>query len=428
MSEQAPIRLLIADELPYSHGVENVSVALVKEFLNLVEEVTWVTGRPSRSNELKQRFPNANNLRFASLFKEEPSANANNKTISSIGWKGILKRLPIIGRGARRAHRNRIDARLRRICQKNLCSHCFVNYALSQTPPKLEIPVVGLVHDLNFLHFPDNFTPEAPEKLRRSILNWLEEADAVTVLSGAGKNEILSLSNRKPKARVEIIPNAITPSDSQGAIKKRTDKPPMLLYPATALAHKNHLGLLQATRKLALDGIRFHVIMTGSRIEEIGGDEPVDNATVETARKYYIEHQEVLSKMVSFRTARDSDELAQLYRKAHRVILPTKYEGFGLPLLEAISHGTRVLCSTIPQFREQVDRYHCQSWVKFFDGNDPNSIAGSIKEALIEPENPLAIPEVENKLAKWQWKDSALSYLTLFEELETAFTNRLVAT
>ena len=58
MSNTAFIRLLVADELPYSHGVENVSLALVKEFTELVEQVTWVTARPDRSRELEQLFPN----------------------------------------------------------------------------------------------------------------------------------------------------------------------------------------------------------------------------------------------------------------------------------------------------------------------------------------------------------------------------------
>lgn len=427
MSQSTTIRLLVADELPYSHGVENVTLALVKEFLELFEEITWVTTRPSRHKELKEHFPNADNLCFASLFSNEPMTETTEKVSVSGGWKGVVKRLPLIGRGAHRAHRKRIDGRLRRICQDTRSTHCFVNYALSQTAPKLGIPVVGLVHDLNFLHYPENFAPGAPGELRRSIVNWLQSADAVTVLSQAGKEEILSLPERTPRARVEIIPNAIKTLGNQIEASEEGGGVPSFLYPATALAHKNHLGLLQATRKLALGGIRFHVVMTGSRIEEIEGNEPMGNLTVEKARQFYLEHRKILSKVVSFRAARDSEELSQLYRGAHRVILPTKYEGFGLPLLEAISFGTQVLCSRIPQFREQVNRYELATWVDFFDANSPDSIANAMEQALLDHGNPLPCDEVEKKLTQWQWRDSALSYRNLFEELGTVQPHPLAA-
>ena len=418
MSDLTPIRLLIADELPYSHGVENVSLALVREFLKLFEAVTWVSPRPSRARELEQHFPNSKNLRCISLFEEESTTNQVKKP-HGLGWKNLVKRLPLIGRGARKAHRRRIDDRLRRICKENRCTHCFVNYALSQTTPKLEVPVVGLVHDLNFLHYPDNFAAGAPQELRRCISTWLQNADVVTVLSNAGKEEILSLAEINPRARVEIIPNAIKPLESKEEItRQKSDEPPTFLYPATALAHKNHWGLLQAALKLALEKVAFQVTMTGSRIDAIGGNEPLDNATVEKARQFYIEHREVLETTVFFRGARESDELTRLYREAHRVILPTQYEGFGLPLLEAISHGTRVLCSSIPQFREQVDRYDLHAWVDFFDPEIPDSMASAMKESLLDQNGSLPTAEVEKKLSKWQWKDSAQSYCHLFEELK----------
>jgi glycosyltransferase involved in cell wall biosynthesis len=417
MTNRTPIRLLVADELPYSHGVENVSLALVVEFLELVEEVTWVTTRPSRARELKKRLPNAKNLNFASLFPAEPAPQTNGKPRTSLNWRGMVKRLPFIGREARKAYRKKIDGRLKQISHENRCTHCFVNYALSQTAPKVEIPVVGLIHDLNFLHYPDNFAPGAPCELRRAIVNWLKDADAVTVLSEAGKEELLGLADGTPNAHVEIIPNAIKTLKKENAWRQGKGSP-IFLYPATALAHKNHLGLLQASRELALKGNDFQVIMTGSKIEEIGKKEPLANATVEKARCYYAEHEQILSKVVSFRAARDSNELSQFYRDAHRVILPTQYEGFGLPLLEALSHGIRVTCSRIPQFLEQVTRYELTDWVDFFDAENSKSIAKAMERSLLQKEEPLPFEEVEEKLIRWQWRDSALAYLNLFAKMQ----------
>ena len=47
-----------------------------------------------------------------------------------------------------------------------------------------------------------------------------------------------------------------------------------------------------------------------------------------------------------------NDELAQLYATCTAFVWPTLYEGFGLPLIEAMTAGTRILCSDIPVNRE----------------------------------------------------------------------------
>ena len=62
--------------------------------------------------------------------------------------------------------------------------------------------------------------------------------------------------------------------------------------------------------------------------------------------------------------------LAELYRTALALILPSRQEGFGVPCLEAMAFGCPVLCSDIPVFRELYG-----DAAAFFDPNDPAGLA-----------------------------------------------------
>ena len=102
------------------------------------------------------------------------------------------------------------------------------------------------------------------------------------------------------------------------------------------------------------------------------------------------------------------------YKSCNAVILPSLYEGFGLPLVEALSRNIPVLCNRIIPFEEQVERYNAQDWVQWFDATDAESIANAIKAFLRK------IPDrnfpMEN-LQAWTWKDVVARYMEIFEEL-----------
>ena len=69
------------------------------------------------------------------------------------------------------------------------------------------------------------------------------------------------------------------------------------------------------------------------------------------------------------------DQLSVWYRDSFAVVLPSLYEGFGLPLVEAMSYGKPLVLSDIPVFREiSNDLAH------FFDPNDIDSIANALQE------------------------------------------------
>ena len=111
---------------------------------------------------------------------------------------------------------------------------------------------------------------------------------------------------------------------------------------------------------------------------------------------------------------RVSDEnLRQLYNQAVCFIFPSIYEGFGLPLLEAMTCGCPVLASDIPVFREV-----CGDAAIYFDPYDETSIRDSIERFLKMDDNGkkrLQVLGYENA-QRFSWEKSAQHIISIIQE------------
>ena len=109
---------------------------------------------------------------------------------------------------------------------------------------------------------------------------------------------------------------------------------PFVLYPAITYAHKNHETLVAAFARLSDSHPDTRLVLTGGE----GSFEPVVRAATQA---YGLTHRVV-------RTGRIPEaELDVLYRRAALVAFPSRYEGFGLPVLEAMARGCPVVASRI---------------------------------------------------------------------------------
>jgi glycosyltransferase involved in cell wall biosynthesis len=104
------------------------------------------------------------------------------------------------------------------------------------------------------------------------------------------------------------------------------------------------------------------------------------------------------------------DELARLYRGARCFAYVPLYEGFGLPVLEAMAVGTPVVASDIPALREVAG-----SAAVFVDPFDPVAIARGLREAL-ERRDEL-IEAGRRRAAAFSWKQTAAATLDVYREM-----------
>ena len=415
-----PYRILIPDEIPYSSGVENVAIAIVGELLSKVESVTWLVEDPEKSEKIKNRLPDYDNLKIARFKNWNGSRSKKNNYLHRL--KASLKRLPLLRRGAEAVYRGLIDQRIATLAAEINATHCWFHFLQGQSLPNLNIPVCGLIHDQNFRYFPENLSRGKPRQFENAIKQWLNGSDMLTVLSKIGRQELLEI-NPTPHTQIEIIPNAITPSNRK--IEKRyTEEKPTFLYPAAALSHKNHHSLFRAVKRLAKKGHKFKLVICGEGTRELIGSRKVSNSGAEKARAFYNSNRNYLNEFIEAIGHCKKESLENLYSSCMAVVLPSLYEGFGLPSIEALSRSTPVICNRLIPFQEQVERYDAHDWVDWINAEDVNSIVNSIESTLSLNNNPInkKVFPIE-KLEAWTWVNVAERYMQLFEEVHLKFKN-----
>jgi glycosyltransferase involved in cell wall biosynthesis len=133
---------------------------------------------------------------------------------------------------------------------------------------------------------------------------------------------------RLPDERVIVTPNGVDPAFSADGPAARTEDP-YVLFVGAIEPRKDPLA---AVRALALLEDDVRLVMVGPHKRSIG---PLRALITELA----------LQNRVELRGYVDKADLAALYRGARCLLLPSKYEGFGLPVLEAMACGTPVVAT-----------------------------------------------------------------------------------
>ncbi len=216
------------------------------------------------------------------------------------------------------------------------------NYFL---PPTQNAMRVLTIHDLAFLIEPAWCSPRIVGPFSRAIKRHAPQADAIMVYSESTKSDIVRLLDVAPE-RIHVAPMAVDeqfqpmPRDEAEAYLTSTYgiSPPFLLFVSTLEPRKNVSTLLRAFKRLAKK-IPHTLVMIGS----IGWN----------AR----ETQKVLAEVdLGERLIRPGFvphmKLPAFYCAADAFVFPTHYEGFGLPLLEALVCGCPVVTadnSSIPE-------------------------------------------------------------------------------
>ena len=148
-----------------------------------------------------------------------------------------------------------------------------------------------------------------------------------------------------PDDRVSVIPNGVnhtlfhpqTDEDQQRRVRKKYGLPPRwLLYVGNVKPHKNLITLIKAFTMLPESLSDRHLVIVGQREGFITGDTELGRTLHENP---------ALAQRVHFTGFVEQADLPELYRLAELFVFPSKYEGFGLPPLEALACGCPVVVS-----------------------------------------------------------------------------------
>jgi len=254
------------------------------------------------------------------------------------------------------------------------------------------------IHDLTILHFNTGkatLLPQPIYQLKR-LGYWLElwiglrKAKRVIVVSEATKREIMDhfhISPEKIVVTYEGVDEKLSAENKKQTIEHRLIKSPYFLYVGNAYPHKNLETLLEAW-KLFIAGNS----VSGYKLVLAGNDDFFYRRLSQKARDLE------LVGTVKFFGAADDATLVNLYRHAAAFVFPSLMEGFGLPALEALSVGCRVLVSDIPVFHEILG-----SFVTYFDPRSPGSIAAALDGVLIPDSKKPEANELSTFLGSYSW-------------------------
>lgn len=192
---------------------------------------------------------------------------------------------------------------------------------------------VFTIHDLNHIERPENQSFIKKLFYKYVILRGCHKAQAVLTVSEFSRQQILSWSGLSA-ARVVNVGNGV---DAQYQLNVQPYQPGFryVLCVSNRKRHKNEHRLIESFSKANID-TDIKLLFTGK------ADEDILNTVTKCG----------MSERIVFNGFVDEEQLPGLYRGAMALLFPSLYEGFGLPVIEAMACGTPVLTSNTTSLPE----------------------------------------------------------------------------
>ena len=213
----------------------------------------------------------------------------------------------------------------------------------------------------------------------------VKRADIVFCVSQTTANYLREIYDIEP-SKIHIVPHGVS-DISNPDIKLNSVQRPNILYVGGRWGYKNFKQLAEAMEILWEEGADIQLNTIGHKFST----EEIDEYFKPKFRSYWKNYENV-----------SDDELLNFYLRATMLIITSKDEGFGLPILEAYSQGTHVLASDIPIFREV-----CGPLGKFFELGNAESLVEAIKQELNQALDFNLIGDRLSWASKFTWIDAA---------------------
>jgi len=314
------------------------------------------------------------------------------------GWDGVVALPADEGQRLRRLAAEQVG--LPRWCARHGVD--VLHSVASMAPIRCGVPHVVTVHDVTFMHMP-TFGRVTTLAMSQIITRAARHADALATGSAAAREDIAA-TLAIPVERFAIVHHGIdrrAPVEpvSEDALRATLRLPvgaPTLMCVATKRPHKN-----QALALRALAEVPEAVLVLAGHPEQ-----PYDGELRALALELG------LADRVRFADYLPEAELEALWRAAAVAVFPTRAEGFGLPVAEALAHGVPVACSDIAVLREVGGRF-----VRTFDPDDPASCAAAVRACL---SSPFDVDAARAHAETFTWATAAERYWEIYERCASA--------
>jgi glycosyltransferase involved in cell wall biosynthesis len=254
------------------------------------------------------------------------------------------------------------------------------------------------VHDMIHEKF-NHLMPQAEKRFIETKHAAIKRADKIICVSQNTKRdlqEILEIDSDK----ISVIHSGYTfLSSSKDANFFPSTNTPYILYVGERNAYKNFKRLLEAYAKSSKLRKDFNLVCFGSQ--------PFSSCEIQQINSLEIDERNIIQVSGNDRV------LANLYEKASAFVYPSLYEGFGLPLLEAMSCGCPVVCSNTSSIPEIVG-----DAAEFFNPYEIESIANALEKVLYSSEITQKLIMIgKERVKKFSWDTSAERHRLVYQSL-----------
>lgn len=261
-------------------------------------------------------------------------------------------------------------------------------FDIAHYPVTVPVPrITGAPRVVTLLDLQHHELPEMFSAGERWLRSWAYDdsarhADRVITISDHARRGIVERLGI-PAERVDAIPLAVDHEHFSPEGPARDDLGDYVLYPANLWPHKNHGRLLAAWRELD----DLSLVLTGQAYDR----------RIKQSGVRHLGHV-------------DARELPALYRGARAVVFPSLFEGFGLPILEAMACGVPVAASDHGAVAEVSG-----DAALLFDARDPEAIATAVRRTVSEEETRAElIARGLDRAARYTWRAVAAAHVETY--------------
>lgn len=273
-------------------------------------------------------------------------------------------------------------------------------------PGDCPIPAVASILDVQHEFFPQYFSKKVLADIRKSTADTLLQADGIITISEYSKQTIMD------KYQVPSDKICVTYLNSDSAFDlplepekkdayKRKIGSDYIFYPANSWPHKNHLNLLKAYSILKENyQSKLKLVFTGDGKQQ---KKDIEN--------YISDHH--LEEDVIYLGYLSQEEMPYVFANAAVMAFPSVFEGFGIPLVEAMKANVAIACSrcgSIPEVAGNAALY--------FDADNPEDIADKINQLATDPElRNEFIKKGQEAAKKYSWHKCAEDTAAYLEQI-----------
>lgn len=271
-------------------------------------------------------------------------------------------------------------------------------------------PIVGTLHDLSQFHVKGKYGFLRTYYIQKVLPKLALKMDKIITPSQSTKDDIIKYYGMDEK-KIQVVHNGIDhetffsrdKTESFKVISEKYHIPTDYILYISRLEHpgKNHVRLIEAYAKLKKEnGIHQKLVLAGGKWS---GCEKI----YETIERLNLKEDVIFPGFVK------QEDLPLMYTAADLFVFPSLFEGFGIPIIEAMASGVPVICSNISSMPEIAG-----DAAMFFDPYSVDDVAKKIIMFLgNEGMRDEFIKKGRERAKKFTWKNSAQETLSILEEV-----------